>query len=736
MGLSSESLARSSALHPWRTVSIWVLIVVAALAITSQLFESAITTEDSFIGEPESAVAERLIETRLLGSEKITEFLIVASESLTVDDPAFREFVGSLTADVSELAPEFIEGVFDYYTVGDESMVSNDRHTTTVNVVMAGDLNEANANVVPLQEISEEANSAPGFETYLVGQSSVNRDFQELAESDLLKGEAFGIGIALIILILVFRTLGSAPIPIVLAVISIIVAVALSTLVGQVYRVSFFIVNMITMIGLAVGIDYSLFIVGRFREERAAGLEKIDAITKAGSTASRAVFFSGMMVVLALVGMLIVPASVFFSLGLGAILVAVVAVLAALTLLPAILSLMGDRVNSLPLPVLGRNSHDSGRFWTWVTRVVMQRPVLSLVLSGGLLLATASPVIDLNLGSSGIITFPDSMRSKQGFLILQREFTAGIVAPAEIVIDGDVHSEGVRDGIARLTANLGNDPIYGESQVRINDSGDLAVVFVPINADQFNNAGIEGARRLRAEYVPDAGIPADVYVGGGAAQQIDFSDLATSWTPRVFVFVLSLSFVLLTIAFRSLVVPIKAIIMNLLSVGAACGLLVLVFQRGVGAGLLGFQRADGIETWIPLFLFTVLFGLSMDYHVFLLSRIRERYDQNQDNQESVAFGLRSTAGVITGAALIMVAVFGGFAAGQLVMFQQIGFGLGVAVLLDATIVRSILIPASMRLLGDRNWYFPRFLEWLPDVRVEAGAEAELAAGAASDGGSS
>ena len=736
MGLSSESLVRSSALHPWRTVLIWVVVVIAALAITSQLFESAITTEDSFLGEPESATAKRLAEDRLRGAEKFTEFLIVASESLTVDEPAFREFVGSLTAEISQLAPEFIEGAFDYYSVGDESMVSEDRHTTLLNVIMAGDLNEANANVVHLQEISEEANSAPDFETYLVGQASINRDFQELAESDLIRGEAFGIGIALVILILVFRALGSAPIPIVLAIVSIVVAIALSTLVGQVYRVSFFVVNMITMIGLAVGIDYSLFIVGRFREERAAGLEKMDAIAKAGSTASRAVFFSGMTVVLALVGMLIVPASVFFSLGLGAILVAVTAVLGALTLLPAILSLMGDRVNSLRLPILGRNSQDGGGFWIWVTRVVMQRPVLSLVLFGGLLIAAASPVLDLNVGSSGIVTFPDSMRSKHGFLILQSEFTAGIVAPAEIVIDDDVRSQGVQDGIARLTESLGNDPIYGEPKVQINDAGDLAIVFVPINADQFSNAGIEGARRLRDEYVRNAEIPAAVYVGRGAAEQIDFNELSSSWTPRVFAFVLSLSFVLLTIAFRSLIVPIKAIIMNLLSVGAAYGLLVLVFQRGVGADLLGFQQADRIEAWIPLFLFTVLFGLSMDYHVFLLSRIRERYDQTHNNQESVAFGLRSTAGMITGAALIMVAVFGGFASGQLVIFQQVGFGLGVAVFLDATIVRSILIPASMRLLGDRNWYFPRFLEWLPDVRVEAGAEPELAAVTAQDGGSS
>ena len=721
-----------SARRPWRVVSIWVIAVAAALAISSQLLDSALTTEDGFIVEPESAVAARLAETRLLGSEKVTELLIVTSESLTVDDPAFREFVGSLTAEVSKLVPKYVDGVFDYYVIGDEGMVSGDRHTTIINVVMAGGIDEANENVVHLTEIAQEAASAPDFETYVVGPSSVNRDFLEVAKSDLLKGEIIGVGIALVILILVFRTVGAAPIPIVMAIVSIVVAVALSSLVGQLYRLSFFIVNMITMIGLAVGIDYSLFIVGRYREERAAGLGKRDAITKAGATASRAVFFSGITVVLALVGMLVVPTSVFFSLGLGAILVAVTAVLAALTLLPALLSLVGDRVNSLPLPVIGGNSRGRGRFWIRITSMVMKRPLLSLAFSGGLLLAATAPVADLNLGGSGIETLPESMASKQGFLVLESEFSAGLVSPATIVIDGDVRSKQVQNGIARLTAALRQDPGYGEPRVQTSETGDVAVVFVPFNADLFDGAGIGGVRRLRAEHVPNAAIPANVYVGGSAAERTDFRDLAASWTPRVFGFVLGLSFILLTIAFRSLVVPIKAIFMNLLSVGAAYGLLVLVFQRGVGAGLFGFQQVEAIETWIPLLLFTVLFGLSMDYHVFLLSRIRERYDQNQNNQESVAFGLRSTAGMITGAALIMVAVFGGFAAGDLVMFQQIGFGLAAAVLLDATIIRSVLIPASMQLLGKRNWYFPRFLEWLPDVRVEA---PNLQAGAASDGNS-
>ena len=709
---------------------IWAVVVAAALAISSQLLDSALTTDDGFIVEPESAVAARLTETRLADSDKIVELVLVTSESLRVDDPAFREFVESLTAEVSKLAPKYVESVFNYHFIGDETMVSSDRDATIINVVMAGGLDEASENVVHLIEVAREVGSTPGFDTYVVGPSSIDRDFVEVAKRDVLKGEIIGVGIALIILILVFRTVGAAPIPIVMAIVSVIIALALTSLVGQIYRLSFFIVNMITMIGLAVGIDYSLFIVGRYREERAAGLGTREAIAKAGGTAARAVFFSGITVVLALVGMLVVPASVFFSLGLGAILVAVIAVLAALTLLPAILSLVGDRINSLRLPFLGGNRRGRGRFWIRITRMVMTRPLLSLALSCGLLIAATAPVADLNLGPLGIDTLPDSMASKRGFQVLESEFSAGLVSPATIVVDGDVRSQEVQDGIARLTSALKRDPGYGEPHVQANEAGDLAVVSLPFNAERYKGGGVEGVRHLRAEHVPNAAIPADVYVGGGAAERTDFRDLAASWTPRVFGFVLGLSFILLMIAFRSLVVPIKAIFMNLLSVGAAYGLLVLVFQRGVGAGLFGFQQVDVIETWIPLLLFTVLFGLSMDYHVFLLSRIRERFDQNQNNQASVAFGLASTAGMITGAALIMVAVFGGFAAGEMVMFQQVGFGLAVAVLLDATVIRSILIPASMQLLGKRNWYFPRFLEWLPDVRVEV---PKTQAGTASNG---
>ena len=515
-----------------------------------------------------------------------------------------------------------------------------------------------------------------------------------------------------------------------LAIFSIAVALGVTALIGQAFSLSFFVTNMIFMIGLAVGIDYSLFIVSRYREERSKGLEKIDAIARTGATASRAVFFSGTTVVLALLGMLIVPTNIFQSLAIGAILVVIAAVVASLTLLPAVLSLMGDKINSLRVPILGRRlvekpgDDSSGGFWNWITEVVMKRPVVSLVLAAAILIAAAVPYFDIKTGSAGVSSLPDGLGSKEGFLILEEKFSFGLVSPALIVIDGDINSGPVQNGIQNLQSFLNDDPAFvGQARMEVNDSGDLALLSAPVAGDATSETAIEAVRRLRDQYIPQAfsGVDAEVMVTGGTAFNVDFFDIADQYLPIVIALILALSFVLLTLVFRSIVVPIKAIIMNLLSVGAAYGLVVLVSQKGYGAGILGFQQVDTIEAWIPLFMFSVLFGLSMDYHVFLLSRIRERFDQTGDNAESVAFGLRSTASIITGAALIMVAVFGGFASGDLVMFQQVGFGLAVAVFLDATIVRTILVPATMKLLGDRNWYLPNILSWLPDLRVE-GAE--------------
>jgi RND superfamily putative drug exporter len=336
------------------------------------------------------------------------------------------------------------------------------------------------------------------------------------------------------------------------------------------------------------------------------------------------------------------------------------------------------------------------------------------------LLVAAVPYFGIHTGSAGLATLPDSTHAKQGYVALNRDFTVGEVTPATIVVDGDVTSTAARDAFAKLQSALAKDDRFGPVLPASDSAPDLAVINVPVAGDPNSDSALDAVRALRHTYLPDAlaGTQLDAYVTGASAQNLDYFAITDDYLPIVFALVLGLSFVLLMLAFRSVVVPASSIVMNLLSVGAAYGLLVFVTQDGHGAGLFGFRQVPIVEAWIPLFLFSVLFGLSMDYQVFLLSRIRERYDKQGDAREAVVYGITSTARLITGAALIMVAVFAGFAAGQLVMFQQMGFGLGVAILLDATIVRTVLMPAWMELLGERNWYMPSWLSWLPDLRVE------------------
>ncbi len=441
-------------------------------------------------------------------------------------------------------------------------------------------------------------------------------------------------------------------------------------------------------------------------------------------------------VVLALIGMLLVPFNVFIGLAIGAILVVIASVLAAMTLLPAILSLLGDRINKLSIPWFGRDraalgEERAGGFWDWISHAVMRQPVLSLLLAGGLLVAAAVPVFNLHTGFAGVSTMPDDAQSKRGFDVLDENFSAGDVTPAQIVIEGDIRSEPVQDGIDNLKVAMATDQdgAFGFSQpLEVNQAGTLALLTVPVAGDAAENVAEDAIRRLRRQYVPEAfaGVPgAKIHVTGETAYNLDFYDTSNEATRFVFPFVLGMSFLLLMLVFHSIIVPLKAILLNLLSVGATYGILVLAFQNGWGENLGILTQYDIIEAWIPLFLFSILFGLSMDYHVFLLSRIRERFDQTQDNAGSVAFGIRTTGRLITGAALTMVAVFWSFAAGDIIGLQQMGFGLGTAILLDATIVRMILVPASMKLLGEWNWYLPSVLNWLPDFRVETAREEDV-----------
>ncbi len=737
VNLSTESIARASSRRPWITIGIWVVLFFIAAFLRATLFADVITTEFAITNDPESSVGKQLIEAKLTGPKGTNEIVIVQSEDLTVDDPEFREVVDSIHADVSALGPEIIrqETLLNYFQTPAEFLVSQDRHTIIMPFTMAGNVDDASDHIEEVADVVDGHKGDPNFKVLMVGQATLGLDFQEVAQEGLLKGEIFGAPIALVILVLVLGAVVAAFIPLTMAVVSIVLAMGLASLVGQFIELSFFVENMITMIGLAVGIDYSLFFLSRYREERSKGLDKIEAIARAGATANRTVVFSGMTVVLGFVGLLLVPSNVFIGIGLAVILVVVASVLAALILLPAILGLLGDRINKLSIPMVGNTQTNfdesrSGGFWDWMSRAVMGKPIISLVLAGGLLIAAAVFFFDIRTGSSGISSFPDGIESKEGFLILDREFSAGEVTPAEIVIDGDINSPAVQAAIGRLTTALETDASFGQPRpLIISEDGELGLLVVPVAGDSAAQATVDSVKRLRSEHVPGAfqGVPAEVFVTGETALNIDFFDMAKDAAKVVIPFVLAVSFLLLMVIFRSIVVPIKAIILNLLSVGATYGILVLVFQKGVLADTFGFQQAETIEAWIPIFLFAIIFGLSMDYHVFLLSRIRERFDQTLDNTESVAFGIRSTGRLITGAALIMVAVFYGFAAGDLVGLQQMGFGLGTAILLDATIVRMILVPASMKLLGEWNWYLPKWLEWMPDLRVEAPRDAMVPA---------
>lgn len=717
-------LARASARRPWVTVGVWVVMLVLAVVASTNMLSGALTTEQSMSGDPDSMVGQEILEKRMPGHDVDRETIVVDSE-MGAADPQFKAFVDGLQDDIDDLGGKVISESVSYYQLMTPQMISKDGNTLLISVEMAGKRENAQDNIGKLLEVVGKANEDSRFTVAAVGPAALDHDFKEISEKDLRVGETYGVGAALVVLVVVFASVVSAAVPLVLAVVSIMIAVGLTALLGLQWDFSFFIVNMISMMGLAVGIDYSLFVISRFREERQRGLAVVDAVAATGSTASQAVLVSGTTVVLALAGMLLVPASIFSSLGVGAILVVVVAVLATLTLLPAVLALLGDRVNAWRLPLLGRSIDRSvdaeTGFWSRLAHGVMRRPLLSLVVSAALLVAMAVPYAGIEIGSNtGAKAIPKGAASRVAYELLEEKFGAGEMTPALIVIDADAKDPYVASAIQSLQQTLAEDEQFGPGAVQTAPNGKTALLTVPISSDKSTEELNSGVRRLRKDLVPDAfaGVDAKVYIAGDVAGNMDFSDLVTEWMPWVLFLVLGMSFVLLTVVFRSIVVPIKALLMNLLSVGAAYGLMVAVFQKGFMIEILGFQRTDVIEAWIPLFLFCVLFGLSMDYHVFLLSRIRERFLETDDNTESVAFGLGTTARIITGAALIMVAVFGGFASGSMVMFQQMGFGLAVAVLLDATLIRTVLVPASMRLLGRSNWWLPRSLSWLPQVEIE------------------
>ena len=755
---STEGLASVSARHPWRTIIIWMVILALAGVYALSGLSDVVNNDIELTNNAESVVGLDKLEKSdtLADTSNASETIVLRSlDGTTVDDPAFEEQANSIVAAVRELQGEF-EGVepkgpptpqdllsgdsqgsqvINYFELSQfgapelEELVNDDGTAILIPVTFANE--NGNLDIPAYIDLVEDFDT-DRFNSTTVGTLSINEVFSGIAADDLIQGELIGVPIALIVLIIVFGALVAPGLPIVLGLFSIGVALGIVTLAGQFGQLQLFIENMVSMLGLAIGIDYALFIVERYREQRRLGYERQRAIEIAGGTAGKAVLFSGMTVVFALVGVMLVPLNIFFSLGLGAVIVVTVAVLLTLTLLPAMLSLLGDRINwprKTP-PVKSREEHEDDHhyagFWGTATRIVVTRPVVSMLAAVILLLLLAIPVLDLRTGFTGTAQMPPG-EITDAYGVLESEFSAGVLAPVDFVFEGE-HTDTVDAAIEAFQEELlatGEFTPFSEP-VRWDEDLNLGVLVGTMTHAPSNQEAYDLIDRIRDDIVPNTVGEVDgleTWITGQSAIENDSIEMLSVYTPIVFAFVLSLSFILLTLAFRSLIVPLQAIIFNLLSIGATWGILVLVFQKGYLLDVFGFNKSPVIESWIPILLFSILFGLSMDYHVFILRRIREHYDISHNNSESVAVGLKATGKIITGAALIMVVIFGAFATGSLLALQQLGFGLAIAVLFDATIVRSVLVPSVMTLLGDKNWWLPSWLNWLPDLRIEGEAPA-------------
>ena len=571
-----------------------------------------------------------------------------------------------------------------------------------------------------------------------MGNTSATKAFDDVIEKDFGKVTLTALVGGLIIMVLAFGAVVAAVIPLVMAMTAISLTIGAAVLISQVYALQEFYVQLVLLIGLAVGIDYSLFIISRFREERAAGRPKLEAIRTASNTTGRAVFYAGVTVMVSLTGLVLTGDELFIGMGIGAVIVVLFTVVASLTLLPAVISLLGDGVNWLRIPGLGRPSR--GRdIWGAITDTVLARSAIFATVSAAALIALSLPVFSLHIGNPPFTSdlLPSGFEFKRGMELMEENFTLAETSPLMVVVDpgkdGDVNTTEIQAAVATFIEAVERDdafvPPFG---TQVSSAGNLLVINVPVAGIDDEDLAEAGVRKLRNDLVPNtlegtAGIEVFVSDDFGAASNFDERENVKSKAPIVFAFVLGLAFLLLLLMFRSIIIPVKAIGLNLLSVGAAYGVLVLVFQKGVGESILDFEATGVIEIFMPLFLFAVLFGLSMDYHMLLLNRVKEAYDGGYSNEESVSIGIKSTAALITSAAAIMVLVFGSFILSGFVFFKQMGVGLGVAVLIDATVIRAVLLPASMKILGDWNWYLPPWMGWLPRISPERQREAEAAA---------
>ena len=715
---SSRNLAaragRWSAQHRKKAIFGWLAFVILAVFIGGSV--GTRTLDDADFGIGESGRADKVVSDHFR-QDADESVLVQGRGGMRITDPAFRATVSGVV-DRLNRTPH-VENVTSPYGEDAAGQLSEDGRSALVTFDVPGE--NAEDRIDPsLAAVAALDREHPSFRIEQFGEGSADKALSKAFEDDFQKAEFTSLPITLVILILAFGALLAAFVPLVLAVTAVAAAIGLLGPISQIWPVDESISSVVLLIGLAVGVDYSMFYLRREREERARGLSEEAALEAAAGTSGRAVLVSGFTVIGAMAGMYLGGAATFLSFATGTILVVAIAMVGSLTVLPAILSKLGDRVNKGRVPFL-RPERRTGeaRAWSWVLDRVLRRPLASMVLAGAVLVALAIPVLHINTADSGVDGLPRSLEIVQTYDRMQaafpgEQFTAGVVLEGERPLDRAEVQAATREmrAIARESDRFQEPVTLGVSPDR-----KVAVIDVPLAGTGTDDVSIAALEELRSDIVPRVfdGVPGTEVAGvnGFTAGSVDFNDLMSSRIWYVFAFVFAMAFALLLVTFRSIVIPVKAILLNVVSVAAAMGIVTWVFQDGNLEGLLSFESTGAITSWFPLMLFVILFGLSMDYHVFILSRIKEAVDRGERTEAAVAHGIKSTAGVVSAAALVMVAVFAIFATLSFIDMKQFGVGLAAAVLIDATLVRGVLLPAAMKLLGDWNWYLPSWLEWLP-----------------------
>ncbi len=731
--------------HPWTVrVALWSArhrwpVMIAWFAVTIGLFvasqgvggiRAVSATSGTELSQTESGRA--IAAMRAGGAESLPDELdvVVTSQSLKVTDPAFRNTVATIVGRLQEVTVSVdgrtgpaLTGLTDPYAAPPTAgLLAPDLTSVRVVGQIEGDAAALEAKTQALVPVIASLQAEfPTYQIHAYGTTLLNDQMAEEINRDLDGALRISLPATFLILLIAFGALVAACVPLVLAITALLGAFGIVGIFSQaVEPVSPYAGQVIVLIGLAVAIDYSLFMITRFRSERQAGRDRLAAIEVASSTAGRAVFFSGIAVMISLAGLFLIPVAVFQTMAIGTIAVILVSVLGSLVFLPAVLAILGDGVNRGAIPVLAHRRGDGGGAWARIVHAVMNRPIVAALAATAVLLALAAPVTQLRLGEPDISVIPDTVDGVQAVEALRAHWPQGTLLTLDVVV---THADepATQAALDRLEpALLAVKGLSGPARLSVSNDGNVSSVSVLMAGTANDPANWQIVRQVRSEVVPAVfgGLPGvAASVGGSAAVSLDQTQIYTDGMGRIFVFVLGLSFVLLLLVFHSIAIPIKAILLNLLATGAAFGALVLVFQEGWFGTLLGIRPTE-VTHFIPIFVFTVLFGLSMDYEVFILARIKEAFDQGADSHEAVARGIAHTAGTVTSAAAIMVVVFAVFLTLPLGIARQLGLGLGVAVLVDATIVRTVLLPATMRLLGDWNWWLPPFLRWLPRITIE------------------